>query len=845
MLLFTIAVSIVASIEKSLVLKIESEKNTENQIQNYIDIVEFYQKNNFEKSIEYCNAAIEYCKQKNKPQKEIEFKLEKGKSLIFSGKYNETSTLILEIEQGLNKVDDDLLWGKYYLLKNLAFINLGEFAKAMDNGLKALVYFKKTNHVLGLAKTYNNIGSIYDVTNNSQKALENYLKSKDYAISINNKELVASLDNNIGIIYNKLNDNDRALQYYYKALEYNNQSGNLNSTALSFNNIATLLSKINRKEEAMAYYKKALTLNTQTKNIYDEALLHYNIGELLFQLNQYDSAEHYLNKSLKLYMNCNDLYSIAEVYILLGNLYLTQNKNNQAIKVLNIAIDMANKLEVLNLKESAYKLLGNLYAAQKNYKTAYNYQKKASLIADSILNVYKMEELKYSDFQIEFQSQSGKFEKDLKLHDNIHQVELQKERTEKYTYALLLVLIIIIAVILYRSFNRSSKINKTLVQKHREVEDQKELMEISNIELREQYSFTETLLNTIPNPVFYTDKNSLLLGCNKAFEEISGLPIDDIIGLKTSQLNFDFDVLCDSSKIKDETNDQLIRNEGILTFADDSLHDVICYRKGIIDPKHKLVGVLGIIIDITEVRETEKKLKYSQSRLQEAINSKDKFFNIMAHDLKNPFNAILGLTSFIADDFGSHTEAELKEYIGLINQSSTKIYNLLENLLEWARAQSGSIEKNPTKFIINEVIQECVTLFIHSCEQKNIALNINIFREFEVKADKNMIMAILRNLLSNAIKYTPHNGEIRIEANANNTELNLSVIDNGIGIPKQNIDRLFKIDRPVSTPGVDNERGTGLGLIICQEFVKQNGGIIHVTSSPEKGSNFTFTIPFE
>lgn len=833
------------SIEDSLLKNIAATNSPNIQAENYLALVKFYQKNDLDKAVNICNKAIEYCAENDNSEMLIEFMIEKAVCFVFTGKYNESSVLIFEIEQKLKDIQNDILWGKFYLLKNNAFITIGEFAKAMDNAINAHKYFQNANNNLGICKAYNNIGYLYDVTNNSQKALENYLLAREFAMKAENQELIANINNNIGVIYDELNNNTKALEYYFKALEYNDANGNLNYASTQLANIALVLADQKRFTESMAYFKKALKYSQLTKNIQSEALIYLNQGEVFIKLNKLDSTETYFRKSFKLYSKLNDNFSLAQVYNKLGELYILKNNKNQAIQSLTNAIVLAKKTGILDIQESSYKMLSKIYASQNNYKKAYEFQEKAFTINDSLRSELKLEELKHYDFQIEFRNQTGKFEQDLKRYDAQYKAEINKERKQKYLYALLLALIVIIAIILYRNFSRSSKINKKLVQKNREVEDQKELIEISNIELREQYSFTETLLNTIPNPVFYTDKGSHILGCNKAFEEISGMPIDDIIGLKTSQVNFDFDLLCESKKIQNFEKEQLIRNEGTLKFADNEIHDVICYRKGIIDANGKLIGILGIIIDVTDIREAEKQLKYSQSRLKEAINAKDKFFNIMAHDLKNPFNAILGLSSFIADDFDTHSEEDLREYIGLINQSSTKIYNLLENLLEWARAQSGSIEKNPSVFPINEIIQDCITLFNHSCDQKNIELKAIVDKEFEVKADKNMVMTVLRNLVSNAIKYTPRNGTISIETSSNNKNIYISVIDNGVGIQEQNIHKLFKIDHPLSTPGVENERGTGLGLIICNEFVKQNGGTINVSSTPNKGSNFTFSIPIE
>ncbi len=837
--------TLIESREDSLLNNLVNEKDVKEQINNYLAIINFYQNNNIEKSIELCDQAINFCDHQGFKKQKSEFKIEKARGYVLSGSFAESSHLITELEHDLAKINDDKLQGELFLLKNLAYINLGEFSRAMDNALNSIIYFKKVNDVDGLAEAYNHIGIIYDYTNNYHKALENYLKSKEYATVHNNLNLLTKLDNNIGIIYDKLNDTEKALSYYYKALENNNTIGNLSGVSTSFNNIASLLTEAKRYDEALTYYKKALDISLNIKNQQSIALLKYNLGELYYKMKDYNKAEKLIDESNQFYIKANDSHNLSENYKLLAQLHMDKHDYNKAKGLLMKTLSLTKQTGVILLQENTLSKLGEIYAIQGNYEMAFKYLHKANILADSLQESNKTEELKYSDFQIEFQNQSDKFENDLKRNEELHKKELQKQKNEKYATGLMLALIIIVALMLYRSFSKSSRINKKLLAKNREVEDQKELIEISNIELREQYTFTETLLNTIPNPVFYTDRNSHLLGCNKAFEEITGKFLDEFIGVSINTLELNFDISCDAAQIFGDSEKKLIRNEGTLTFADGSEHDVICYRKGIIDSTEKLMGVLGIIIDITDIREAERKLKHSQTQLKEAINAKDKFFNIMAHDLKNPFNAVLGLTSLISKNFDKHSEQELKEYIDAIYQSSNQIYSLLENLLEWARAQSGSIEKNPTHFLVNEVIQNCINLFNHSLDQKKLSVSVDIQKEFEVVADKNMIMTVLRNLLSNAIKYTDSSGYIAIHASQEEKYIKISVIDSGVGIMPDNLDRLFKIDQPVSTPGIGQEKGTGLGLIISQEFVKQNGGKIEVSSKPGKGSTFSFTVPLE
>ncbi len=831
------------SIEDSLLNKVIYEDNIELKVDNYLALIRFYQKTNLQKSIEFCDAALKLCDNDNLKLKSVSIKIEKAKSLLKSGMFEESSKLITVIEKDFENIDDNLYLGKLYLLKNLYNIYKGDFTKAMENALKSLAYFQKTENKLYIAKVYNNIGALYDVTDNNKKALEYYLLSQKIIADEKDLDFLSILYNNIGIIYNNLEDTAKALKYYYKSLEYSNLSGNLLGSSTAFANIATVLNNLGRYEEAMVYFTKARNISLITHNISNINLLNINIGQLYINMNMFDSAEYFLNKNLSQIYGTNDKYNLSITYNSLGIVYIQKNMPNKAVDAFKKSIDFSKKTGVLQLQESSLKNLSEIYSQLKNYETAFEYLKQANIIADSIKSLNKNEELKYNNFQIEFSNQSNKFENELRSHKEYFNIELNKQKKEKYLFALLLILIIIIAIYIYRNFNKSKKTNIKLIKQNHEIEEQKELIEISNIELREQHAFIETLLNTIPNPVFYTDRNNNILGCNKAFEDISGKTIDNLMKVNIDKLGFKQKLSYDTTEIFKNPEKSLVRIEGTMNFNDGIEHDIICYRKGIVIAGEKLISILGIIIDITDLKETEKQLKTSQNELKNVINTKDKFFNIMAHDLKNPFNAILGLTSIISTDYEQLNKTEIKQYSSLINQSATQIYNLLENLLEWARTQSGTIERKPLTFIINEIINECSELFNHNLKQKSIKLNINTKKEIKVFADKNMIMTVLRNLISNAIKYTKNNGQINIEVQESESFANISIKDNGIGITPENMEHLFKIDQPISTPGVENEKGTGLGLIICKEFVEQNCGNIKVESQPDTGATFSFTIP--
>lgn len=223
-------------------------------------------------------------------------------------------------------------------------------------------------------------------------------------------------------------------------------------------------------------------------------------------------------------------------------------------------------------------------------------------------------------------------------------------------------------------------------------------------------------------------------------------------------------------------------------------------------------------------------------------STKDKFFSIIAHDLKNPFSAIIGMSELLIVKYDNYSDERRKEIAKLIFESGTRSFDLLENLLTWSRAQTGRIKFSPETFFIFEILVDLEMLVKDSMNSKNIKFIIDTPRNLEVYADKNMIKTILRNLITNAVKFC-ENCSIIVNSTEYPKHTEISVIDEGIGMDKQIADKLFKIEKGVSTKGTRGESGTGLGLIICQEFIEYHHGSINVDSAVGKGSTFTITIP--
>jgi signal transduction histidine kinase/ligand-binding sensor domain-containing protein len=252
----------------------------------------------------------------------------------------------------------------------------------------------------------------------------------------------------------------------------------------------------------------------------------------------------------------------------------------------------------------------------------------------------------------------------------------------------------------------------------------------------------------------------------------------------------------------------------------------------------------------TEIRAKNKQLEQQKEKLEQLNKElsktnaeKDRFFSILAHDLKNPFNALLGISDMLVHKTDRLNADEIQEYLQVIYDASHQTFNLLENLLQWSRSETGRIEWEPKEIDLSKSIIETISLLSGEAKIKAINVTFTAYNNNKVFADENMTKTVLRNLISNAIKFTPPNGKVVISTRLIDTSVEVSVIDTGVGIIKENINKLFRIDVHHSTLGTNDERGTGVGLMLCKEFVEKNGDTIRVESQPEEGSTFTFTLP--
>ena len=251
----------------------------------------------------------------------------------------------------------------------------------------------------------------------------------------------------------------------------------------------------------------------------------------------------------------------------------------------------------------------------------------------------------------------------------------------------------------------------------------------------------------------------------------------------------------------------------------------------------------GALSDITDRVRMEEDLKISRLKLYEANQAKDNFFSILAHDLKSPFTGILGFSEFLVNDINDLSLEEISEFANQINTSARAILELLNNLLDWSRIQTNRLEVSKEEVSADEIMYNVNSIVIPIINQKGLEYICDIPDGIKMMVDRSMIETVFRNLITNAVKFTPRGGSIVITGEVTGTKVSFIISDSGIGMDRETKEKLFKLNELVTTSGTENEKGTGLGLKLCYEFVKRNGGELTVESRQGEGSSFSFSLP--
>lgn len=385
-----------------------------------------------------------------------------------------------------------------------------------------------------------------------------------------------------------------------------------------------------------------------------------------------------------------------------------------------------------------------------------------------------------------------------------------------------------------------------------QIKKKTESIHLKNQELQKSEEKFRIITENSSDIIWHLDSNFLLTYISPADERIRGFKKEEVIGKSLFSIlkPEGIEMLKEANKKRMINLSKGIRSAPAIYELEELCKDgswvwVESTATAFYDRDGKISGYHGVSRDISERKKAELLLKERESQLRELNSTKDKLFSIIAHDLRSPFNAILGLSELLIENIKDFEVAKTKRYLGLINLSAKNTLILLDNLLTWAKSQTGKNIYQPEKTNLPAIISEIAEETKSIAKIKNISVNYIQTNDLEIYADVNMLKTVLRNLISNAIKYTHSNGEIAISAIQNQNNIEVTVSDDGIGISDETRNKIFKIDTNITTTGTANEKGSGLGLILCKEFVEKHGGEIWVKSELGKGSAFIFSLPLE
>jgi signal transduction histidine kinase len=702
---------------------------------------------------------------------------------------------------------------------------------------EALVLSGELSYNYGAAAALLNLGNLQFNISSYRNAIEHYSDALTFAEELNDKSLKADLNYKIGLSYQSLENFAASNEYFLDALNTFKNLDNNEQIFYSFKNIADNYAAQREFETAGKYYSSAVERISDEISKTDKSDLEFNIGEMYFNWGNLDRALQHHQKALELRHEIKDDEKLVASLNSIGTIYLEWKKTDIAEDFFLKAIGICEKLKSKICKANSYiniakinKEKGNFNTAEKGLTSALNLfesindssgiQKALSSLGKLNFNMGKnYKSLEYFKMLL---SISSKLKDDSNSAVALYSIGLIYKKTNSEPLAVDYFLRSIEAA-------NSEKRNKLLLKNYSEISNSYEVIgDLENaLKYSRLYSSTkDSLISDLSISRMAEVKSNIeMMKSRKEIETLQQHNLVQALELESqsNQRNFLFFVtvvvILISSfvyyryYIKSKTNEVIMAQRNKLDLLNKELN-----RKN------------------TYLTESESKLKYLNG-------TKDKFFSIISHDLKNPFSTLMGYTDLLSEYFDDFSDEEKKSIINEVQNSTHRAYALLENLLQWSKSQRGELKMLPERIDLSIVVSDNITNLYEEARKKNITLKSEISESTYVLADYNTISSVVKNLLSNSIKFTNEGGSVNVSAKDNGGHFEVVVSDNGVSISEEDINKLFRIDVHHTTIGIASEKGTGLGLVLCKEFVEKNGGKIWVESESGKGSDFKFTVP--
>ena len=682
----------------------------------------------------------------------------------------------------------------------------------------------------GISDAYNRIGNVYSFQNENELAFEFYQKCLEIRLEIKDSKGISNIYHNIAMSYDFDNNNLKALENLQKGLEESIQREDIEDIVGFYSNIAQTYSNINKYKESIENYLKALKNAREINDDLTLASIYNGLGNVYIEISGYDKALGYFLDALEIYKKADLPNGVSMLYNNLGIVYQASKDNDKALEYYQKTLKMDIKSDNKEGQATAYNNIGTAYDEKGDKEKSLEYYNKSLKInkeledTDGIATALNNIGLIYLDL--------GEYDK---AYTNLKKsTELAIEINDTYSLA-----------------NNYNNLANLFLRQKQYIKAQNNLN--LAIKLSKQINVKEWLVESYD---LYSQLYSELNDYKKALEyyKLYSETKDSIFSTNSSNRITEM-------KIKYETDN--LETENTLLKKDNKIHLLELNRQKNIKNYSIAFSILILALAILsfsqfrlkkrtngllkskndQLKDANKKLTVSEYNLKELNATKDKFFSIIAHDLKNPFQSLLGFSEILYNQMDKLSKNEISEYTKLIYESSQNLFNLLGNLLQWSQSQLGSIKLSPKPINVYDSIDDVLSIFGVAAQKKNIKVESSIAKDVTVFADKHVVSTVFRNLISNAIKFTNQGGEIKISSVISNNKITVSVEDNGKGISEGNLEKLFRIDQGYSTKGTEDEAGTGLGLILCKDLISQSNGELFVESTLGKGSNFKFTLP--
>lgn len=675
-------------------------------------------------------------------------------------------------------------------------------------------------------------------TQSNKDSVEFYIKKASPVTKTEYLSAIADFYNTKGMMLKQLKKSDSAIFWFRKAYLLSSEHNFIRTWANSATSIGVYLKYKGLSDSALYYFNEAITLSEKHNLLGISNTAHYEIGGAYNMIGRSELAlEHHLI-SLRQQEMVKDSFRMTYSYIGIGNTYKNLKKPDKAKAYYFKANQFDNLLKNLDLREIEFSNLGLIYEnGYKNLDSALYYYNSAYELIPENENSFSMTSLLINFGNTYYNKKE--FNKALEYYDKA--VALNLQNTNLYGYSAVLINKGLVYYELkqfdstYKLLEEGLRIAESIGALDWQVNAQKGLFDAD--------STNKNYIRAISHLQKYHNLQDTLFNENN-LNRISELEI-----IYESRKK---DALNQSLIERNQLDQKVIRNQRIIIIW--SVIAVILFillifnilrstrKQKIINEKLQHIN-FEILKKNAEIDEKNHLLEEQTEQLTKLNQTKDKLFSVISHDLRGPFTILQGYLDLMNMKDESLSKEEETEILKSIKISSENAHNLLINLLEWARSQRGLLKNNAEVIDITEVIENTNSILQSRFDYKNQSVVLDADPGIYVVADRNLLTSVLQNLIGNAIKFSPHDSTIAIRCKTDNGMLMVQIVDQGIGIPKQDIKDIFVIGNSVKRKGTDNEPGTGLGLVLVEEFVKIMGGKIWAESAEGKGSVFSFTLP--